>query len=157
MSESDIIRLIKKYDKPYVPGEIHLSRTNTLNKRNQRKANKHWICEDLFFECDFFNLSSSQKEFIHYLVDCFENFKELHGRAKKEAIILAFIFYVKKLEDSHINIKNYSICKKYGLTDDVFILVVCRISDYFVKSSPIKYFESSFYDHEILSKNGGRV
>ena len=71
MSERDIVELLKKYDKPYVPGEIHSSETNVLIKRNQRTAEKHLICDELLLECEFLNFSSVQKEFIHYLVDYF--------------------------------------------------------------------------------------
>ena len=93
----DIEYLLKKYNKSYVPGEKQFSETNKLLKRNQRRIMKHEICEDLFFECDFLNLSKVQKNFVHYLIDRFsDDFKKLHGKAKNEAIILAFIFYIKK-------------------------------------------------------------
>ena len=155
---NDINYLIKKYSKPYVPGEKHSSQTNKKIKRNQRIIEKHYLCNLLIEECDFLNLSPSQKEFVHYLIDAFANdFKKLHGRAKKETIILAFIFYVKKLEDSRLKIENYSVCNKYDLTSDVFILIICRVCNYYIQSSPLKIVESNKYDHEILSKNGGKI
>ncbi len=158
MGESRLTYLIKKYDKPYVSGELRSSESNKLLKRNQRNSEKHFICDELLFECKFFYFSKVQKDFVHYLVDYFSNsFKKLHGRAKKETIILAFIFYVKKIEDSHIKLENYKICKKYGLTNDIFILIICRVCDEFVKSSPITYYDSYRYNHEILSKNGGEI
>ena len=158
MSENRLNMLIKKYECSYVPGEIHSAETNKLNKQNQRDIEKHLICDELFDECGFLNLSPSQKEFIHYLISRFSNnFKYLHGRAKIETIILAFIFYVKKVDDSHVNLKNYSICKKYGLTDTIFILIICRMCDDFVKSSPIRYIDSNYYNHELLLKNGGKI
>ena len=93
MSDGRINYLIKKYDKSYVPGEKQSSETNKLLKRNQRKLIKHSICEDLFFECDFLELNKVQRNFVHFLIDRFsDNFKRLHGKAKNEAIILAFIF-----------------------------------------------------------------
>ena len=158
MGEENIRYLLKKYNKSYVPGERRATQTNTALKRNQRMMDKHQVCDELLYECDFFNMSISQKEFVHYLIDTLgADFKKLHGRAKKEAIILAFIFYVKKLEDSRLKIENYSICKKYCLTEEVFILVICRVCDYFVRKSPLPVYETKRYDHEILSKNGGRV
>ena len=154
----DIEYLLKKYNKSYVPGEKQFSETNKLLKRNQRRIMKHEICEDLFFECDFLNLSKVQKNFVHYLIDRFsDDFKKLHGKAKNEAIILAFIFYVKKLDNPRLNVENYSISKRYGLTNNVFILVVCRICDDFIKNSPIIHIESTDFDHEILSRNGGKL
>lgn len=158
MSEERLNYLIKKYDQPYVSGEKRLSESKKLLKRNQRNAEKHVICNELLSECIFFNFTKFQKNFIHYLIDHFSNdFKRLHGRAKKETIILAFIFYVKKIENSQIKIDNYSICKKYGLTNDIFILIICRVCDDFVRSSPIIYHSSHKYDNDILSKNGGKI
>lgn len=158
MSARNIDYLIKKYDKPYVSGEIRSSETNKLLKRNQRRLIKHTICDELLRECEFLKLTAAQKDFVHYLVDRFsDSFKKLHGKSKKEAIILAFIFYVKKLTRPRLKIYNYSISKKYGLTPDVFTLILCRMCDDFIKSSPIPCFESTSYDHEILSKNGGKL
>ena len=158
MSEEDINRLIKKYNSPYVPGEIHSRKTNNMIKKNQRNAEKLSICNDLLFECSFLNFTQNQKDFIYYLVNRFsDKFNKLHGRCKKEAIILAFIFYVKKLDDSRVMLCNYSICKKYGLTDNVFILIVCRMCDDFAKSLPVGSVETDRYDHEYLSRNGGKI
>ena len=158
MSSARINYLLKKYDKHYVGGEKHSPETNKMLKRNQRRLVKHAICEDLFFECDFFSLSRYQRDFVHFLIDRFsDHFKKLHGKAKNEAIIIAFIFYVMKLENSRINVDNYSVCKKYGLSSDVFVLIVCRMCDDFVKKSPINFYESTRYDHDILSKNGGKL
>ena len=158
MTIKNINRLIAKYDSPYVPGEIRSTKTNNLIKKNQRNTEKISICKELLYECDFLNFSPSQKEFIYYLVDRFsDKFKKLHGRAKKETIILAFIFYVKKLEDSRLMLSNYSVCKKYALTDNVFILIICRMCDDFVKSSPVISVESTKFDNDLLSRNGGKL
>lgn len=105
-----------------------------------------------------FHLSDSQIKFVHFLIDYLRNdFKKLHRRAKKETIILAFIFYVKKLEESRFDLNNYSISKKYNLTDSVFKLIICRMCDTFIKSMPLSYYETDKYNHEILSKNGGKL
>ena len=156
MQNNDIEYLIKKYDKPYVSGEVQSRETNNSIKRNQRLEEKHLLCDSLLEELSF-DFSHYQREFVHYLIDRFGNFKRLHAKAKNEAIILAFIFYVKKVEDSRINLNDYSVCKKYGLTDGVFVLIICRICDDYVKKSPMGYVESTSYDHEILSKNGGKL
>ena len=157
MENKRIRYLLRKYDKSYVRGERFSTETNTLNKRMHRKAEKHLVCDELIEECSF-DFSDDEQEFIHFLIDRFsDNFKKLHGKAKNEAIILTFMFYVKKLGDSRININNYSISKKYGLTNDVFLLIICRICDNFIKSSPIHFQETTRYNHEILSKNGGKL
>ena len=158
MSEERINNLINKYNSPYVKGERFSSEYNLKLKQEQRLRKKHLLCNELIEEFEFFNLTPNQKEFVHYLIDCFSNdFKKLHGRAKNETIILVFIFYVKKLEDSRIDLNNYSISQKYNLNDSVFKLVVCRMCDIFIKSSYMKYRDTTRYDHDILSRNGGQI
>lgn len=149
--------LLKKYRSPYVKGEIHSPQTNLKLKQNQRRIEKHVICNQLIDEINL-HFTNVQKDFLHYLIDYFhKDFKKLHARAKKEAIILTFMFYVKKVENARINLNNYSICKKYDLTDSIFKLILCRMCDTFIKNSPIKFQESTKYDHDILSKNGGKI
>jgi len=92
------------------------------------------------------------------LIDYYHaDFKNLHGQAKKEVIILVFIFYVKKIDNPKVNLNNYSVSKKYGLTDPAFKLVICRMFDIFIKNSPMIFYDSTRYDHEILSRNGGQI
>lgn len=152
----DIGYLIEKYNSSYVKGEKHSTQTNKVNKQNQRKIEKHMLCEELIDEINL-NFSPYQKEFIHYLIDRFDDFKKLHGRAKNEAIILVFMFFTKKIDDARINLNNYSISKKYGLDDNLFKLVLCRICDDYVKNSAMIFQESTKFNHEILSKNGGKL
>ena len=157
MEEDRLNYLLKKYSSSYVKGEKQSSETNKMLKQKQRRLEKHEICDRLFYEINI-DFASYQKDFVHYLIDLFsEDFKKLHGRAKNETIILAFMFYTKKIEDGRINLNNYSISSKYGLNDSVFKLVICRVCDYYIKNSSLVYSETTSYDHEILSKNGGRI
>ena len=152
---SRIDYLLDKYDSCYVRGEVHSSETNLLIKQNQRRVEKHVLCDELIGEVNL-SFKRDEVDFIHFLIDRFHNdFKKLHGRAKNEAIILSFMFYVKKLSDSRININNYRVCKKYNLFDSVFETVICHMCDAFVKSLPVGYVDTTKYNHEILSKNGG--
>lgn len=149
--------LLKKYQAPYVKGEIHSSKKNLELKRNQRRIEKHILCDELIEEIGI-HFSITQKNFIHYLIDYYHaDFKNLHAQAKKEAIILVFMLYVKKIDNPKINLNNYSVSKKYGLTDSVFKLVICRMFDIYIKDSPIIFRESTKYDHDILSRNGGKI
>ena len=157
MLERDIEFLLKKYGSDYAKGEIPSVQSNKLYKRNLRLKEKHEICEKLFEECNFFTFTKAEQKFIHYLINRFSNFKELYARAKVETIILVFIFYIKKLDNPSVNLNHYSISKKYGLSDQVFKLVICRICNDFIKNSPIIEYETTKYNHEILSKNGGKI
>lgn len=157
MGEDRLNYLLKKYNASYVKGEKRLSETNKQLKRKQRRLEKHNLCEELLLEINL-HFAPYQKDFIHYLIDVFaDEFKKLHGRASNEVIILVFMFYTKKIEDPRLNLNNYSISRKYGLTDSIFKLIVCRICDYYIKNSSLVYQETTRYDHEILSKNGGRI
>ena len=157
MGEDRLNYLLHKYNSSYVKGEKQSSETNKQLKQRQRRLEKHKLCEELFLEINL-HFAPYQKEFIHYLIDLFsEDFKKLHGRAKNEVIILIFMFYTKKVEDARVNLNNYSISKKYGLNDSIFKLVVCRMCDYYIKNSHLVYSETTRYDHDILSKNGGQI
>ena len=124
--------LLDKYDSSYVKGEVQSSETNLQIKQNQRRVKKHVLCDELISEVNL-SFKRDEVDFVHFLIDRFHgDFKKLHGRAKNEAIILSFMFYVKKLDDSRININNYRVCKKYNLSDSVFETVICHMCDDFV-------------------------
>ena len=80
----------------------------------------------------------------------------LHAKAKSETIILAFIFYIKLNEEPKIKINQYKITSKHGLTDNIFEIIICKLAEYYMQRMPIVPVESTDYDHEILSKNGGQ-
>ena len=148
--------LIQKYDKKRMPYEDRGREYDKLRKREQRKNELQDICDDLFYECKLLGLTNYQKQRVIYLVEMFgDNFKSLHGQAKKETIILAFIFYIKKIEDPRIRLERYQITSKYDLTDNIFEIIVCRLCEFFMKRMPIVPYGTTKYNHEFLSRNGG--
>lgn len=152
---TDYARLLRKYEKNYVPGEQRSLTYN--NKLRQESLLKHrmLIVDQLTLEAKYLLLTKAQKEDVKYLVKLFNNnFKTLHRRVSDETIILAFIFFIKKLDDPKIQLKNYRISKKYNLTDTIFELILCRITDYFMKRSPLKISECRRDDHEEMVKTG---
>ena len=153
--------LVKKHDKQRMPYEDRGKEYDKQRKREERKRELKDIAYDLFAECGSYKklqLSSYQRIRILYLIDTFgKNFKLLHGNAKKEAIILSFIFYIKKLEIASIRLNDYTfLSKRYGLTSDIFEIVICRLCNYYMSRMPIVPSVTTKYDHEILSKNGGQ-
>lgn len=150
-----ITSLLNKYE-TRVPFEERNHLSDKLRKRKTRLKELHTVCDELFLECKTLCLSNYQKERVHFLIDKFgNNFKSLHGHASKKAKILAFIFYIKKLEDPRIRLEDYQITKTYGLTDNIFEIIICRVCETFIREAPIVPHETSKYDHEILSRNGG--
>ena len=92
--------LLQKYSKPYVPGEIRSPEYEKKIKRKQRQENKKQIAEDLFQEVPF-HLTTDEKEQVQHLIEIYPNFRDLHGKASNETIILAFIFYVKNEQQTN--------------------------------------------------------
>lgn len=159
---TDIKQLINKYE-TRAPYEERSNQTDKFRKRNARRKRLHETCNELFFDCKQLCLTEYQKERVHYLIDKFAgNFKKLHGQAKKEEIILSFIFYLKKIDDTRIQLSDYpSIIKKegdkgYELDDKKFEIIMLRMLESYMKETPIVPYQTTSYDHEMLSRNGGR-
>lgn len=148
--------LVKNYDKKRMPFEDRGKEYDLVRKRQERKRELKYVTEMLINECKKhkrLQLTKYQEDRVNYLVDSFCNrFKYLHAKAKKETIILAFIFFVKLNEDSRIKLGHYQIASKYDLTNDVFEIIICRLLEYFMRRMPLKIINTDRYDHEILLK-----
>ena len=150
-----IQELLDKYEKSYVPGEKRTLEYDNKLKQESKLKHRMLIVDELSLEAKFLLLSDSQKNIVKHLVKVFNNdFKKLHRRVSDEAIILAFIFYLKKLDTPKIQLKNYAITKKYNLSDAVFELILCRVTDYYMSNSPLILQQSIIDNHEDLVKTG---
>lgn len=168
MEDRSLEYIIGVYEKPYVPGEIRSKETNKKLRDEKKRKDRHLIFDelclelfndfdDLCFEAKTLMLSPNQKKLVRYLIDEFsDSFKDLHHTAKKETIILAFMFYVKKIENSKIKLQHYRICTKYGLTDQVFEIIVCRLLEDFMKRVPIVPRQYPIDEHDTLVREGRR-
>lgn len=168
MKERSLEYLIGLYEKPYVKGEIRSKETNRKVRYEQKRKNRHLIFDELCLELfnDFDELcleaktlvlSPNQKKLVRYLIDEFSsNFKKLHHTASEKCIILAFMFYVKKIENSKIKLQSYRVSKKYGLTDQVFEIIVCRLLENFMQRIPIVPRNHTIDEHDILVREGKR-
>lgn len=156
--ERDIDFLLNLYEKEYVKGEIRSRESNKKIRNETKRKNRHLIFDELRNEADTINLSPNQVKLIRYLIDDFnEDFKNLHRKVKEECIILAFMFYVKKIETPSIRLESYKIFRKYGLTNHIFEIIICRMLLKFLKRCPIKPIHNYSKDnHEILIREGIR-
>lgn len=156
MSVESTNKLLRKYENNYVPGEKRTTHKEKIHKQKQLKREKHELVDELLNETKILLLTNADKEHVHYLVNKFNDFNSLHRTASKEAIILAFIFYVAKLNNTKRQLKEYSFTKKYGLTEPVFELIMCRIVQRLLMESPIIPRNTKKYDNDILYKTGQR-
>lgn len=159
MTKTDF--LVKNFDKKRMPYEDRGNEYDKQRKREERHRELKELTYDLFAECSTYKtlkLSSYQRLRVLYLVETFgKNFKKLHGTAKKESIILAFIFYIKLIELGNINLEDYKIFSEYGLNNKILVVIISRLCEHYMKNSPVSPYDITMYDHEILSRNGGKI
>lgn len=153
----DIQYLLDTYDNAYVKGEQRSKHTKNRIRKESVRKNRHLILDELLLESKSLMLTPNDKKTVRYLIDVFsDDFKKLHRRASDEAIILAFIFYLKKIELPSIRLSDYRICNKYGLTDAVFEIILCRIILYYMRKTPIEPKTYKKDEHDILIREGKR-
>ena len=153
-----INKLLKTYQSSYVPGEKRSTQYNN-NKRTENKLKERLnTLDQLINELpETSKINKDQKTLCRNLIITFnQDFKYLHRQAKDDTIILAFIFYQKKLEKPGLTLQDYKICAEHELTNPKFLNICCRIANYYMVTSPINIRQTTRYDHEILIKNGGQ-
>ena len=60
-------------------------------------------------------------------------------------------------EIGRARLNDYKITGKYGLTDNIFEIIVCRLCEYYMQRTPIVLVGSTDYDHDILCRNEGKI
>lgn len=157
MTGRDIGFLLSLYNQPYVKGEIRSKESNRKMRYEKKRKHRQLLFDELILEAKTLVLSPNQKKLVRYLIDDFSSrFKELHHNASEKCIILAFMFYVKKIENSRIKLKSYRVCTKYGLTDQVFEIIVCRLLLEFMARAPIRPRDYGCDEHDVLIREGKR-
>lgn len=145
--------LLKKYEKPTKAERYSNEYQNKINQEAAKK-NRHLILDELIGEVPF-TVKKSHEDTIRMWIDDFSTeFKDFHRQASDETIILAFIFLMRKEDYPYLNVSNYAISKKYGVTPKVFELIICRLVLKLLKTMPIIYRQSVRKDHDILQKTG---
>lgn len=154
----DINYLLNKYDAQYVKGERVSSAMRNKNRIESKRKHRHLLLDSLKNEAEKLNLNNSQLLIVRYLIDEFNTeFQQLHRKASEEAIILAFMFYVKMIDEPRTQIGKYRISTKYNLTDKVYEIILCRMLLKFMKKCPIRPYGSYNNDeHDILIREGRR-
>ena len=156
-NERDIRFLLNLYQKEYVKGEVRSKEFDKNIRDEATRKHRHLIFDELVNEINT-SFNSDQVMMVRYLIDDFnEDFKQLHRKVEDETIILAFMFFLKKLEKPSVRLSDYAVCSKYRLTNDVFEIVLCRMMLKFMKRCPIvPYNRYGKDEHDILVRSGER-
>lgn len=131
--------------------------TNNYNKKmkqEQYRKNRHLILDTLLTEIPF-TLTQTQTTQIRYWIDQFNNeFKSFHRNSSNETILLAFIMIQRKKTNPQSRVDKFTISKKYNLNNATFELIQNRLIFQLMKTTPLTYAQSEYYNHEILIKKG---
>lgn len=158
MRKKNIEFLLKKYERQ-VYGEKVFPMYIHEKKQEQKLENNIQLLHALNDELpETLKIYGHNMAFAENLVKTFNNeFKTLHKQAKKEAIILSFIFFTNNIDNSNLHLQKYSIFSKYGLTLSMHNLIITRIAKYYMEKSPLPIIETTSYDHDLLLRNGGNI
>ena len=150
--------LLQKYNNQYVKGEKISNTLRNKNRTESKRKHRHLLLDNLKNEAEKLNLNNSQIIIVRYLIDEFnKEFQELHRKASEETIILAFMFYVKMIDEPRTRIDKYRVSSKYNLTDKVYEIILCRMLLKFMKKCPIRpYGNYASDEHDILIREGHR-
>lgn len=146
MANRDINYLLKKY-KTKQPGEKFVSNRLKVeyNNKEWRLAAKIRTCK---YVMDELNIQGTNRERCLEIVRTVP-FKELHRQASCETIITSICFYIKKLETPQRRTFNYSVCKEYGVNEEIFSLIISRLCDYYQRNSLLKARKIKKSDKEV--------
>lgn len=143
---TNINYLLKKYDK-ITPAERHTNEYYNKNKTEENRKNRHLLLDSLLNEVPF-TLNKNEIRQIRYWIDRFNNeWKNIHRQSSDETILLALILMQRKNSNPKIQIQQYNICETYDLTTSKFITIQNRIVFLLMKTTPLVYTQSKYYDH----------
>ena len=157
MPDTTITQLLKKYSSNYVPGEIRSNEyDNMIRQQNTLSDNIH-LLHNLNQELPLtLQLNKCDLKIGETLAKTFTgNLKSLCRNCKKEVIFLTFLFYIKKMDNPLIQIEDYTIFKNYGLTTNIYTLIISRALQYYMSNRPLPITTTTDYDHDKLIRNGG--
>lgn len=148
---------LTKYQASYVPGEKRSKEYDNMIRQNNTLADNIHLLHQLNQELpETLQVNRCDIKLIETLLVRFKNnLNTLHRQSKTEAIILAFLFYINKMSNPRIQIENYTIFRKYGLTTPIYTVIITRVCDNYIRERPIPIITTTNYDHDKLIRNGG--
>ena len=150
---NNINYLLRKYEKT-ISAERHTQNYQRQQKTDENRKNRHLLLDTLLNETPF-TLTKTEIQQIRFWIDTFNTeWKSLHRQASDETIILALILIQRKQYNPKTQITRYSICRKYDLTNSKFITIQNRLIFLLMKTTPLTYTQSKYYDHYQQEKQG---
>ena len=153
----NIQQKLRKYNKPYVPGEKRSREyDNMVHRKTNLKENiklLHTLNQELpktlkLNRCDIIILENLLKGLNGQL-------KTLNRRLSTRQIILIFIFYINKIEKPQIQIEDYRILKNNNINIYNYSLTISRLCMFLMQAQPLHPIQTTDYDHDLLIRNGG--
>ena len=155
---TDITYLLKKYSKSHVPYEKRSPEyDNMIRQKNILNENIHLLHELNQELPQELQLNRCDIRIAETLARTFHtNLKCLCRNCKKEVIYLVFLLYIRKVDNPKLQIENEPISIKYGLTNNIYELIISRALKYYMGKAPLPITQTTNYDHDLLIRNGGR-
>ena len=153
-----IQKKLKQYhNSKYVPGEKRSKEYDKKIQREKRLTENLQLLDELNRDLpEALTLNRCDLRLAEHLVKVFNNnMKYLLRQGKTETILLAFIFYLRKIENPLIKIEDYTTLRKYGLNNNNYSLIISRVCMYYMMNTPLSINETTDYDHDLLLRNNG--
>lgn len=154
---TNINHLLKKYSANYVPGERRSTEYEKMIRHKNMEKNNILLLHELNRELpETLQLTRCDIKLAETLVATFNNnLKYLHKQAKKEVILLTFLFFIRKMDNPKLQIEDYTILLNYGLTTPIYSLIISRALQYYMSDRPLPITPTTDYDHDLLIRKGG--
>ena len=148
---------LKKYSKPYVPGEKRSPEyDNMIHRKTILKDNIQQLYQLNRELPDTLQLNQCNLRILQNLLTVLNgNLKHLNRRLSTTQIILIFIFYINKVEKPQIQIEDYRILKNNQINIYNYSLTISRLCMYLMQTQPLHPTPTTDYDHDLLIRNGG--
>lgn len=115
--------LLKTY-RNHVPGEKWTKRMiteeNSKKSLKEKRQTAQLICQDL-------NITGETLQQVYYLIEYYNNFKQLHSKSSMEQIIGYLCFYIMRSHNSTVKLNRYKVFKSLKLNYEDYSIVVSNM------------------------------
>lgn len=84
-------------------------------------------------------MRETQKTRVQFLIKEFPNTQKLCARCSFEVVITALCMYIKFSDYKKRPLNEYSICKKMGLTEEIYSTIITKVANHFQQLQPVRH------------------